>query len=272
MWLILCLDLEPTEASIYKAQPVEFAVTALLFDVTSHVLQEVGEFCPKLHNEKWSQVWESCVDWTRNFSCHHRIDRFILAGHNVAQFDVPILYQHCKRNYCDFFEIKWTHVLDTYRLAKKHWNLSDITDYTLSSVYQHVTGKELAQAHKAHIDAKAVATILQTRHQQEHQQYHPFAGLKNTPMQDIFKLVGNHARLALVRKAKIKKSGQEEQHRGLICRNCQQVVSVFFVHDCPNISHKRKLDDEECKNIKKQKFTPKEQMKMKMELELELEV
>lgn len=216
-WLFLCIDLEPDQSSIYQASPVQFACIPLLFSTLSLSFLTANPF-QQTTVQDFQMLWDSFCQWVQSLGVH--TDRIVFVGHNVIGFDLLVLYENCRRHHCDFFAIKWTHVLDTYRLAKFEWKLP-LQHHTLSDVFEYIFQKPLVNAHQASVDAMAVADIVTSHYSNQ--------SIPANHLRDIFSLLNQHCRKFLLHK---KRRRQEKTHRGLVCKDCGHIVSTYFLHQC----------------------------------------
>ena len=185
-WLVIALDIETNDRSRYAAEVIQLAVVLLdaRFD-DKHAARlspvDDGAFCTLVRPnrpcsrhaeaahgitvdalsraEPFPVAFEKLVQHVRSHAAGAA--RVVLAGHNVVGFDLPILWADCQRHRLDFFELRATHCLDTLVWAKATLAHS-VPQHTMSAVYRATTGRELVNAHRADVDAAAVAAVLQS--------------------------------------------------------------------------------------------------------------
>lgn len=91
-------------------------------------------------------------------------DYIILVAHNGKRFDIPFLLTEFRKYNIEIPEYLATYGLDTMLLASQVLPAAggDLPiNYSLSSVYNFITGQNIQNAHRALSDAKAAATIVQ---------------------------------------------------------------------------------------------------------------
>lgn len=106
--------------------------------------------------------------WLRPHCCVERVSQRTgrpytvarLAGHNAAGFDLPFLITHCQHHNiflpADFIP------LDTLQLAAWHYSTHPAPEnLKLPTLYHHLTGEHLVDAHDALADVRANALVAQ---------------------------------------------------------------------------------------------------------------
>ena len=105
----------------------------------------------------------SIEEMLREFD-QHVWDRAIIAGHNVAGFDIPFLKEAYRRA-----GLKWRfhyHCVDPMVLANvlKHWGLLDTRSLSLGGLAEHF-GIDPGNAHRALDDIKTTKAIMEAMHE-----------------------------------------------------------------------------------------------------------
>ena len=107
---------------------------------------------------------------TTTFQLENRIsvERIILVAHNGKRFDIPFLLTSMERhnipNICSLDD-RFGILIDTLELSKKGIrsvaSRSVPASYSLGNLYQHITGQNLDNSHRAMSDVEATCSIMQ---------------------------------------------------------------------------------------------------------------
>lgn len=159
---LVFFDLETTGVDVSKDRIVQFAA-AKYNDLCQDPIEEMNELIkPEIpipaQASEVHGIYEKDLLFKPNFShMASKIFSFMngcdFAGHNIARFDVPLLYRQL-----DECRMSFSHdpkFVDTYQVVKEQF------PHTLCGAYKMLTGDELVDAHDALADVLASKRVLQ---------------------------------------------------------------------------------------------------------------
>jgi DNA polymerase III epsilon subunit-like protein len=179
-WVPIAFDLETTGLSRIHSFPVEIAASAPLTGERFHRLVRLqdgvsmspsAERATGLKTERFrdpslptfEQAYAQFLEFIETNVAAAGFEAMpVLVGHNIADFDIPLLLNRAKA--CDLPAPRGARILDTMRTARqilRNYKKEDRPQgMSLSVLYTHLTGRPAQGAHRAAADVDMTVEVL----------------------------------------------------------------------------------------------------------------
>lgn len=223
----VCLDLETTGFSFRKNHIIDIGLVCMSSDQVLNILVKSVSRVPckitQLTSITTAQLVSNGI--TTRQACMQVLMYFmqfagpcVLIGHNIKTFDMPFLlrmFEQC--GLLDVFQrVKIIGLVDTLLLFRQH-HKNTFKNHKLGTIYKHVIGTTIPNAHRAVADAEALKQICNSSWFSNHHSLETVPLIEWRDMLDMY--WERYLRLS-----------QQTKYEGSFCPQCNICISTYFPH------------------------------------------